>query len=455
MCFNISFSSTLTKSKAWSAIPILENENGTENKVKYTYWISNNKVIINTVIIDSILLIFGSNIFVIKLISRIIGIVNNISNLIKNIEYTVEEYNKADADGRAKYRKWINDKINFAEAGYAFTEPAPIRDFSSVDYGRLNYPIIDIAKKLVNYTAIKNELNSINAEGNLSSDIIENSWITNLLKQIAYSNEEDSNAGLNRLLEEVTKGEQYRYTPLFWGVKDSKGKYLSEGLFMRDSSGNVKVNPRARSILQVSLFNGIKDDESGKSAMYDRMSKGDYFLTNLYAFHNPISIGENIAMSTKDLNDKFAGYFMRTPSDAPKNFIIQAPKLKTNGVISTVSSSVKAYLDKRRGEIALFGFRDGETSKYQDEHDDYVIGNSKITKNQKWSAADIYDIFTGNIDNIKYNNMYSILNEDGTVPVPIVYDAKEEKNIVSHRGRAIEALRIKESNYQKNKEGKK
>ena len=369
---------------------------------------------------------------------NIIGIVNNISNLIKNIEYTVEEYNKADADGRAKYRKWINDKINFAEAGYAFTEPAPIRDFSGVDYSRLNYPIIDIAKKLVNYTAVKNELNSINAEGNLSSDIIENSWITNLLKQIAYSNEEDSNAGLNRLLEEVTKGEQYRYTPLFWGVKDSKGKYLSEGLFMRDSSGNVKVNTRARSILQVSLFNGIKDDESGKSAMYDRMSKGDYFLTNLYAFHNPISIGENIAMSAKDLNDKFAGYFMRTPSDAPKNFIIQAPKLKTNGVISTVSSSVKTYLDKRRSEIALFGFRDGETSKYQDEHDNYVFGNSKITKNQKWSAADIYDIFTGNIDNIKYNNMYSILNEDGTVTVPIVYDAKEEKNIVWVKGEKVQ-----------------
>lgn len=42
--------------------------------------------------------------------------------------------------------------------------------------------------KLVNYSAVRNELNSVNAEGNLSSDVINNSYITNLLKQINYAN---------------------------------------------------------------------------------------------------------------------------------------------------------------------------------------------------------------------------------------------------------------------------
>lgn len=366
------------------------------------------------------------------------SITNNLISLIRNVEYTVEEYNKADIKAREEYKSWITKKNNALEAGLTFTEPAPIRDMSDIDYSRLNYPIIDIAKKLVNYTAVKNELNSINAEGHLSSDVINNSWITNTLKQIAYGNEKDSNAGLNRLLEEVTKGEQYRYTPIFWGVKDSRGNYLSEGLFIRDNGGNVRVNPNARKIIQISLFNGIKDSDNAKAVMYNRMSKGDYFLTNLYAYFNPIAIGENMGTSSVELSQKYAGYFMRTPSDAPKNFIVQAPKLNAQGILSPVASSVAAYANKVRYDISLFGFRDGAESKYQDIYDDYVIGASKITKKQVWDAADIYDIFNRTTDNINYNNMYSIQNEDGSVTLPIVYRSGDDVDIVWLKGQKVQ-----------------
>lgn len=367
------------------------------------------------------------------------NLLNDINSLLLNVEYTIEEYNKATKENVDNYNKWRNDKNLFETSfGTVYTVPAPVRDLSSVDYGRLNFPIVNISKKLVNYTAVKNELNSVNAEGNLASDIINNNWITNTLKQIAYGNKEDFDAGLNRLLEEVTKGEQYRYTPLFWGVKDSKGNYLSEGLFIRDNGGNVKVNPNARKIIQVSLFNGIKDSDNSNAVMYNRMSKGDYFLTNLYAYFNPIAIGENIGISSSELSEKYAGYFMRTPSDAPKNFIIQAPKLKTEGILSPIASSVKEYANKVRYNISLFGFRDGAESKYQNEYDNFIMGVSKITKKQIWNANDIYNIFNGNIDNINFNNMYSIQNEDGTVTVPIVYKSDNETDIVWIKGQKVQ-----------------
>lgn len=366
------------------------------------------------------------------------AITNNIISLLRNVEYTVEEYNIADTKSREAYKSWITKKNNAIEAGIPFTEAAPIRDMSTIDYSRLNYPIIDIAKKLVNYAAVKNELNSVNAEGNLASDVINNSWITNTLKQIAYGNKQDANAGLNRFLEEVTKGEQYRYTPLFWGVKDSKGNYLSEGLFIRDNGGNVKVNPNARKIIQVSLFNGIKDSDNANAVMYNRMSKGDYFLTNLYAYFNPIAIGENMGTSSVELSQKYAGYFMRTPSDAPKNFIVQAPKLNAQGILTPVASSVAAYANKVRHDISLLGFRNGAESKYQNEYDNYILGLSKITKKQIWDAPDIYEIFNGTIDNINYNNMYSIQNEDGSVTIPIVYKSKDETDIVWIKGQKVQ-----------------
>ena len=361
------------------------------------------------------------------------SLTNNLISLLRSVEYTVEEYNKADAKGREAYKSWITKKNYAIEIGLPFTEAAPIRDMSSVDYSRLNYPIIDIAKKLVNYTAVKNELNSVNAEGNLASDIINNSWITNTLKQIAYGNKQDANAGLNRLLEEVTKGEQYRYTPLFWGIKDSEGNYLSEGLFIRDNGGNVKVNPKARKIIQISLFNGIKDSDNSKAVMYNRMSKGDYFLTNLYAYFNPIAIGENMGTSSVELSEKYAGYFMRTPSDAPKNFIVQAPKLNAQGILTPVASSVKAYSDNVANTIKKYN------SGITDENiESMATTKSKATKANYWSAADIYDIINGTIDNFKYNRMYYVQNEDGTISIPLLYGNSSDPDIYWIKGDKVQ-----------------
>lgn len=172
--------------------------------------------------------------------------------------------------------------------------------------------------------------------------------------------------------------------------------------------------------------------------MYNRMSKGDYFLTALYAYFNPIAIGENIGTSSFELSQKYAGYFMRTPSDAPKNFIVQAPKLNAQRILTPIASSVAAYANKVRHDISLLGFRNGAESKYQNEYDNYILGLSKITKKQVWNASDIYEIFNGTIDNINYNNMYSVQNKDGSVTVPIVYRSEDETDIVWIKGQKVQ-----------------
>ena len=368
------------------------------------------------------------------------SIIDNLNEFLDKIETTIEEYNKADQAYRKAYNKWSQDKLHFEQSDpyKSFTKEAPIRDMSEVKYDRLNSPIIKIAKKLVNYMAVKNDLNSVNAEGNLGSDIINNNYITNIMRQIAYGNKKDSNAGLQRLLEEITKGEQYKYTPLFWGVKDNKGHYVSEGLFMRDNMGNVKVNPNARKIIQISLFNGIKDSDNSKAVLYNRMSKGDYFLTNLYTYLTPISIGENIGESSITLSEKYAGYFMRTPSDAPKNFIVQAPRLNSTNILSSVYSSVVKYINSVKSKIEKFSIKTENKDKYIDWRNEYILDSSRVNKKNIWTAKDIYDLLNGNIDNIQYNSMYSINNEDGTISIPIIYSSKGETDIVWIKGDKVQ-----------------
>ena len=287
--------------------------------------------------------------------SNMIGLLNNIADLLQKVETTVIEYNES----YNKYnneRKAYNEAVRYSEEiGQKYTKEPPLFDSSNINYDRLNEPIVNICQKLVNYSAVRNELNSVNAEGNLSSDVINNSYITNLLKQINYANKKDAQAGLRNLLEEINKGEQYKYNSFFWGIKGANGKYIQEGLFMRDDRGNVSINPNAQKLIQISLFNGVKDMQSDKSALYAKMSKGDYFAASMIAYFNPIIAGQNIGSSKAALNASQAGYFFRTPSDAPKNFIIQAPKLDAKNTITALATNVAKYADKRRNEIDSIG----------------------------------------------------------------------------------------------------
>lgn len=367
--------------------------------------------------------------------SNMIGLLNNIADLLQKVETTVIEYNES----YNKYnneRKAYNEAVRYSEEiGQKYTKEAPLFDSSNINYDRLNEPIVNICQKLVNYSAVRNELNSVNAEGNLSSDVINNSYITNLIKQINYANKKDAQAGLRNLLEEINKGEQYKYNSFFWGIKGVNGKYIQEGLFMRDDRGNVSINPNAQKLIQISLFNGIKDMQSDKSALYAKMSKGDYFATSMIAYFNPIIAGQNIGSSKAALNASQAGYFFRTPSDAPKNFIIQAPKLDAKNTITALATDVAKYADKRRNEINNYALKNTD-----ENYDKYLETKDKAAanKNNIWSAKDIYSAIKGELSTLNFNRYYYIENEDGTISIPIIYKTKDSPDIIWIKGDKIE-----------------
>lgn len=367
--------------------------------------------------------------------SNMIGLLNNIADLLQKVETTVIEYNES----YNKYnneRKAYNEAVRYSEEiGQKYTKEPPLFDSSNINYDRLNEPIVNICQKLVNYSAVRNELNSVNAEGNLSSDVINNSYITNLLKQINYANKKDAQAGLRNLLEEINKGKQYKYNSFFWGIKGANGKYIQEGLFMRDDRGNVSINPNAQKLIQISLFNGVKDMQSDKSALYAKMSKGDYFATSMVAYFNPIIAGQNIGSSKAALNASQAGYFFRTPSDAPKNFIIQAPKLDAKNTITALATDIAKYADKRRNEIDNYALENTD-----ENYDKYLEAKDKAAanKNNIWSVKDIYSVIKGELSTFNFNRYYYIENEDGTISIPIVYKTKDSPDIVWIKGNKIE-----------------
>ena len=260
-----------------------------------------------------------------KFISIFDGFLNEAKKSKDKYEQEILRNNKNLAD-------YYNKKKHAIEAGIGFDEERPVFKIDDTIFGdAFINSLYSISNSLVKYSVVKVDLNSRNADGNLGTDFIGNSWITNLFKQINFSTEEDLNAGLNKLREFVSLNDQYKYNPILFDQYDERGRKISRGLFDINEQGETFVNSYARQLLDYALFNGIKDYVADKSALYSTMSKTDYLISQLISY----TTDDKIA----DINKGW--YFMRTPSDAPKNFIIKAPKHSISGLFNEKSVNKK------------------------------------------------------------------------------------------------------------------
>lgn len=187
-----------------------------------------------------------------------------------------------------------------------------------------------LATELVNYSVVKIELNSRNVEGNLSSDVINSSFITNFINTLSseLNTEKSQNTPLAQFGNWKLGGHQYNLSNILVEEKDSNGRIVNYGLFTKTGDGVYVPTPYATELISISLFNGASDRNQGKNALYSKMSTGDYIATAMSSFFN------DERKSTK-VGAKFASYFMRTPSDAPKNFLVSAPRYFTENLIKS------------------------------------------------------------------------------------------------------------------------
>ena len=183
-----------------------------------------------------------------------------------------------------------------------------------------------LATELVPYSVVKIELNSRNVEGNLSSDVINSSFITNFINTL--SSELNAEKGFDTPLAKFGKwklqGKQYNLSNILVEERDENNRIINYGLFRKEGNNYVPTS-YATELISISLFNGASDRNQAKNVLYSKMSTGDYIATALSSFFND--------ERTSKAGCKFASYFMRTPSDAPKNFLVSAPRYFTKDLI--------------------------------------------------------------------------------------------------------------------------
>lgn len=259
------------------------------------------------------------------------NIANNLTQLYSYLENTAKYANetlnnKRNLDNRFKEANKIKDKKAKKEALDS------VREAYKQGYLSTNTKAyaLELAKSLAPYSVVNIDSNSTNALGNQSADQINDSMITNFLNAVKATLTEKQKDGTKVSTELINYGKykfqgvQYNLSGILMEHRDENGAVINYGLFYKDKDGNIQITNYARDMVNISLFDGAGNPNTKDNVLYSGMSKGDYVYTGFAQYFNA---EQNPKMLMGD-------YFMRIPSDAPKNFVVHAPRYKVDGLFS-------------------------------------------------------------------------------------------------------------------------
>ena len=272
------------------------------------------------------------------------GLIRNLNIVVQesgNIKKRInDEYDTINREYNNAVREW-NDKYAEAAQNPANKDKIPNyptrREFNPVLRDltpTINKAVLSFAHTISQYNESHARMNTANAAGNTASDIIKNNFISRFFDMILAEDGGDPEAGLKALGQYLMQGcedgrlNQYSNNPLFFGLKDANGQIVRgyEGMFRREGDSAVP-NPNAKQILKYALFDGVRNNNTEVGTVYDKMSKIDFFITQYIAFGNSLAEHTVESGNTKEVNGRpTAVYPMRIGSDAPKIFMIRAPR---------------------------------------------------------------------------------------------------------------------------------
>lgn len=322
------------------------------------------------------------------------NIANNLTQLYSYLENTAKYANetlrnKQYLDNRFKEANKIKDKKARKEALDS------VREAYKQGYLSTNTKAyaLELAKSLASYSVVNIDSNSTNALGNQSADQINDSMITNFLNAVKATLTEQQKDGSKVSTELINYGKykfqgvQYNLSGILIEHRNENGAVINYGLFYKDKDGNIQITNYARDMVNISLFDGAGNPNTKDNVLYSGMSKGDYVYTGFAQYFN----------AEQNPNMLMGDYFMRIPSDAPKNFVVHAPRYKVDGLFSKMHAIKNA-----KGEVI------GKEVSVDDINENHPIVQQfkNIFKQELLDMANFINIVfeTNSLGQIKYND---------------------------------------------------
>lgn len=252
---------------------------------------------------------------------------NNISSLVDNINTAIAANNYNINLEKEAYKRWYKDSIQAQEAGLPKPEKYTISDAEKqiVINKQFESLILSTSEVFSKYKDVKTEFNSKNIEGELVSDTIKQSYLTRFFQRLSNEN------AAEQYFQIKSKYSQYIKSNILFEQLDKNGNIIIPGLLRLGDDNNLRLTPYYK-MLDYQLFNGAKNEITENVATYTSMSKSDFDIT-AYGLYLNNGYRNSIKVSPKsNIELKLAKYFIQTPSDAPKTFIIDSYKLSYNGL---------------------------------------------------------------------------------------------------------------------------
>lgn len=326
----------------------------------------------------------------------------------------------------------------------------------AVNYKLLEAPIAKLSVILSKHMASTVDLNSGNAENNMSSDIIKNSYLTNFLAQLNDILENpdgtENQRGLQLLKDfygKVGENKQHRhfdYSPILYGIK-SGNKYIREGLFIKQPNGTITINPNAKELINIILFNGIKNTNLKIGQLYQNMSRSDYFASIITSYFQPLDYNHTYKNKISD----YCQILLRIPSDASNQYAVQMPKYRFDDFYKYDENATKQFISASLIEpyISLKGIAEDFTKKVRNNLNNEgklaVLFNKKKANFIGANEAAII-LNNGGISGTINNIPYKKLNEGKVIPL-VVQDKTGNNSFIIY-------LKSEEATYKSGKDYK-
>ena len=296
---------------------------------------------------------------------RLKGLMSEIANGVQK-SAEIKANNELEADFAHRQNYALEQKLGkvAAERNENYIDEVAIRhrDFMSPT---LYSNIASLAKEFDNYMITDISITSMNANRKQTSDAIDNSKVTEIMRVV----------GNHEVLAQ--------YAPLIQKIAHSRySTILIEhdglfGLFRQTDKGLVPTD-YAEQLIHTSSFNGIQDRDNGGTSVYNKMVTADYVATGYTSFFHP-----NETQFQRDLENKgritFGVYFMRTPADAPKQFMHTAPRYRYNdsnvGELFTIANKdeVDSIINNRINAVKSYRYESGDYPKGVIDTDDMTL----------------------------------------------------------------------------------
>lgn len=258
----------------------------------------------------------------------------------------------------------------------------------------------ELANALVRFTPVKTEMNSKNVHGNLTSSVLNNNFISNLMATL------QNEVALGNYGKMKFQSAQYDFSNILLEHRDENNNVINYGLFHINEDGKPVPTEYATRLLKSQLFDGSSNLDTASNETYSQMPFMDYSATNYVSFFE-VERDYNLEEGSQTID--MANYFMRIPSDAPKQFVITAPKYKVgesqfganDGLFKLSEEGNKAvtqYVEQRIGELNANSLNE---QTFNEEWPSFPVEGDRATFINDITSSEISDKQIANAKTIK------------------------------------------------------